>query len=345
MTSISSGNLSKWYWTLQILGWSLYLIINLIFVFTFVDFSMAYIIAHLNICFSGFLFTHLFRKYIFQQGWSKLSINKLSLQFIISWLILALVWALYVFPSNTLIYQIAGDKFHLIGMVFPMAIIILLWLLIYFGVHTFVHFKQSEIEKLKLDAALKDAELIALKSQINPHFIFNSLNNIRSLIIEDAEKSREMITHLSDLLRYSIQFNNQEKVTLEKEMEIVKNYLELESIQYEDRLRYDIHIPSETLEIKVPPMTVQLLVENAIKHSISKLPDGGEVKIRSYLLVEDLVVEVENTGSLIESSDGTGIGLKNASERIRLLFGKLASFDIKNISQNRVRARFTLPIT
>ena len=141
---------------------------------------------------------------------------------------MALVWAAYIIPSNTLLYQLAGvemeeNKFRLIGMIFPMSIIILLWLLIYFGVHTFFHFKESEIEKWKLDAALKDAELIALKSQINPHFIFNSLNNIRSLVIEDPEKSRDMITHLSDLLRYSIQFNNQEKVTLEKEMDVTDN--------------------------------------------------------------------------------------------------------------------------
>ena len=93
-----------------------------------------------------------------------------------------------------------------------------------------------EIERWKLSATVKDAELSALKAQINPHFIFNSLNNVRSLVIEDSERARDSITHLSDLLRFSIQFDQYEKVSLEKELEVVRDYLNLEAIQLEEQI-------------------------------------------------------------------------------------------------------------
>ena len=191
---------------------------------------------------------------------------------------------------------------------------------------------------------MKNAELLALKSQINPHFIFNSLNNIRSLVIENPERSRDMITHLSGLLRYSIQFNNFEKVSLENELEIVQNYLNLESIQFEDRLQYKLEIKPETLALQIPPMAIQLLVENAIKHGISNLPEGGLINIKSSVVEDTLVVEVINTGQLGSSSEGTGIGLKNASERLKLLFGKLSDLKIRNLDDNYVSARFTIPL-
>ena len=119
-----------------------------------------------------------------------------------------------------------------------------------------------------MKTSVKEAQLLALKSQVNPHFIFNSLNNIRSLVVENPEKAREMITHLSALLRYSIQFNNEERVTLEEEIVIVNNYLNLESIQLEDRLTYKIDVDEGVNNLLIPPMSIQMLTENAIKHGI-----------------------------------------------------------------------------
>ena len=185
----------------------------------------------------------------------------------------------------------------------------------------------------------------ALKSQINPHFIFNSLNNIRSLVLEDPERARTMITNLSGLLRYSVQFSHHEKVRLEDELQVVKNYLKLESIQYEDRLQYKLEINEETLDLKIPPMVIQILVENAIKHGIAELPAGGEVRIRTKLIKNDLIVEVLNTGRLKTEVTGTGIGLQNASERLNMLFGKLSTLTVENYDSDKVMAKFSIPIT
>ena len=154
-----------------------------------------------------------------------------------------------------------------------------------------------------------------------------------------------MITHLSGLLRYSVQFNNRERVKLEDELEIVQNYLNLESIQFEDRLRYKLEIKPETMDKQIPPMAVQLLVENAIKHGISNLPQGGDINVRSYLDQNALMVEVINTGQLKDTTDSTGIGLKNASDRLKLLFGKLSDLTIKNLDAEHVSASFKIPLT
>jgi LytS/YehU family sensor histidine kinase len=286
---------------------------------------------------------------VVEKEWYTFSIKQLAFRILITGLVMSLIWSLWTVPINT----VAISRFNLLEEEFQpiyyftiwisLSFITILWLLIYFGINVFKNYKQSEIEKWKLQAIVKDAELIALKAQINPHFIFNSLNNIRSLIIEDAEKARQMIIHLSDLLRYSIQFTNQEKVTIENEMAVVKDYLELESIQFEERLHYDIRVDRKALEIKIPPMSIQLLVENAIKHGISTLPKGGEISISVNYSTEGLEVAVENTGELQETSNGTGIGIKNANERLKLLFGEQVKFRLENVNGSKVKAGFFVP--
>ncbi len=296
----------------------------------------------------GFILTHLYRKYITTHNCENYGLLKLSGFVITASFTIAVVWAGIVLPINSIFFPTGKESemtvvFGII-LVFNLAIVVVGWSLMYFLFKFFMNFKSSEVEKWRLEAAVKDAELIALKSQINPHFIFNCLNNIRSLVIENPEKSRDMITHLSDLLRHSIQFNNKEKVSLEQELEVVQNYLNLESIQFEDRLRYRLEIKPETLELQIPPMAIQLLVENAIKHGIANLPKGGEVNIKSYLDNQTLVVEVLNTGQINNTTTGAGIGLKNASDRLNLIFGKLSGLEISNFNSEMVLAKFKIPL-
>lgn len=299
---------------------------------------------------TAILLTHLYRWFIKKNEWTRLSFWRLAWHVVTGSLLIAVLWAAISIPVNDLFFSIKNDfnnENRAIGMVlllFYMFVMIFGWSLVYFTFQFFFNYKSSETEKWRLEAAVKDAELQALKSQINPHFIFNSLNNIRALIIEDPVKAREMITHLSGLLRYSVQFSNKEKVTLEDELAVVENYLRLESIQFEDRLQYKIEVGPETLDYKIPPMVIQMLVENAIKHGISTLPEGGEIKIISHLENDALVVEVINTGQLKTKSETSGIGLKNATDRLKLLFGKLSDLRVQNLTGNMVSARFTIPL-
>lgn len=350
MVPVTDVNRKKLYWIFQLLGWGVFFIVQSAVSSYFIkEFSLLILARFLNVTLVGFLLTHFYRQYIQRKKWLSLTLSNLALRVSLSALLLAVIWAIIVLPINSFYFPMEQDQeldvFNILILTMNLTIVMLSWSLIYFVFQLFVNFRQSEIEKWRLEAAVKDAELIALKSQVNPHFIFNSLNNIRSLVIENPEKARDMITHLSGLLRYSIQFNTKERVSLEDELEIVQNYLNLESIQYEDRLEYKLEVKPETLDMLIPPMAIQLLVENAIKHGISNLPRGGRVHIRTSLENDSLLVEVINTGQLKQGVSGTGIGLKNASERLKLLFGKLSDLSIQNLDENNVLASFSIPLT
>jgi sensor histidine kinase YesM len=356
--SIRQRKKARLYCILNISGWCIFLVVYSWIAVTMYLFHWKILLAYFNSTIIGFSLTHFLRLFIKKKEWIKLPIRRLALYTVVASLIMGAIWALITYPIN---YSLLGlneleglDKFRNenIGLVntiltvhFQFSLLMFIWCLLYFGINFFYHFRESEVEKWKLNAMVREAELQALKSQINPHFIFNSLNNIRSLVLEDPEKARSMITNLSGLLRYSIQFSRKEKVKLEDEIEVVKNYLKLESIQYEDRLRYKLEITEEALDFKIPPMIIQILVENAIKHGIAALPEGGEVNIRTHLFEDDLVVEVINSGRYKTEIAGTGIGLQNASERLRMLFGKLSTLTVENLDDNRVIAKFSVPIT
>lgn len=346
--SESTFNHTRLYWIFQVSGWTLFFVFYTSTAFYFYDFHPHILLSYLNTVLVGFTLTHVFRRIIKNNHWDTLSIAKLTLRIILSALLVGIIWAGIVLPINNRFFPGNESETLTIAIgiivVLNLSIVMVGWSIIYFLYKFFTNFRSSEIEKWKLQAAVKDAELIALKSQINPHFIFNCLNNIRSLVIENPEKAREMINHISDLLRYSIQFNNREKVSLKQELEIVKNYLKLESIQFEDRLKYTFEITPETLELQIPPMSIQLLVENAIKHGISNLPKGGEISIRSNLASNNLIVEVLNSGQINNAKKGTGIGLKNASDRLKLLFGKTSYVQIRNINGSMVKASFKIPL-
>jgi len=342
-------NKKRLYGVFQITGWSLYYLFFTIIASIIYELHWQIFASYGVSAVVGIVLTHQYRNFIIRKNWLELSFWRLSKRLIVSSLIISAIWLLFTVPITDTFFeldiesQITGPGMYILLWI-QMSTLIFGWSLIYFGFNFFYNYKRSEIEKWQLDAAAREAELSALKSQINPHFIFNSLNNIKSLIVEDPEKSREMITHLSGLLRYSIEFNNQEKVKLGDELEIVKNYLKLESIQLEDRLQYKLEIDPATLEHQVPPMVVQLLVENAIKHGISGLTKGGEIRINSKLEGNSLIVEVKNTGSLKDVNARPGIGLKNASERLSLLFGKLSDIKMENIPGGMVSAKFSIPI-
>jgi len=185
----------------------------------------------------------------------------------------------------------------------------------------FRRLREREVEQWKTEAALKAAELRQLKNQINPHFTFNALNNIRALISEDPQRARQMVTHLAEVLRYVLYHAERESVTLEQELEVVTAYLALEAIQQEQRLRLEWHVSPEAQSLRLPPMLLQILVENAIKHGISRRPEGGTLTVRARSEADALHLEVSNPGNLTAAPSQGGIGLDYARERLRLSCG------------------------
>lgn len=378
-------NKNKLYWLLQFGGWTGLMLTSFMAMAMFLPFGVA-LISNVIFAFLGVGISHLYRLYVKKKDWKSnripVLVRKVFLSAILQGTILgilslivilgAIVMAAKANPDiiNTMLgvpqmadiddetrqkitdasvasFSAGKMLFFALSFIVSFAIYFISWSALYFAYQYLQRTREMEIEKWKLSASVKDAELSALKAQINPHFIFNSLNNIRSLVIEDSERARDSITHLSDLLRFSIQFDQFEKVSLDKELAVVKDYLNLEAIQLEERLAYEIRTDQGTKEIQVPPMVVQTLVENAIKHSINDLPNGGQIIVETKLDHEFLSLLVMNTGQLKtkrSSSNRRGIGINNSKERLRLLYGEKASLHVENMNENMVCATVKIPL-
>ncbi len=337
------------YWSAQVVGWGVYTVFMMLPAYMFSNSEPHFnklIGLNLTIGLSCFWISHLFRSYIKRHQWVELPFRQLLPRVILMNLLGAILAQVIIHSVMLTILDWTAFKPIVWGEIpiytFNVFLIFMIWSIFYFGYHYFEQSRRSKMEKLKAENALKDAELIALKAQINPHFLFNALNNIRAMVLEDQMKARDMISNLSDLLRYSIQFNEHEQVALRDEINIVRDYLQLETVQYENRLDYKLEVDSATLEKKIPPMVIQLLVENAVKHGVSQLPGGGQIRVRTFLQDNDLIIQVENTGTLKSKEKSSGIGIKNAIERIRILFAIEPYFDLSE-SNGKVLATIKVP--
>jgi LytS/YehU family sensor histidine kinase len=216
-----------------------------------------------------------------------------------------------------------------------------MWLLYYLQ---FTAARRRRERQAQVELALKDAELRSLEAQLNPHFLFNCLNSIRGLVVESPAQAQDMITRLANLLRYSLH-QGSHLVPLAAEVDVVGDYLALESARLEDRLRIHLDIAPAARRTLVPAMLLQTLVENAVKHGIAPLPAGGDITIRASLEPRVAVLEVENSGHLT-STDGTdGVGLANARGRLQILFGNRATLQVRGVNGTRVLATARFPIT
>ncbi len=205
----------------------------------------------------------------------------------------------------------------------------IVWTVFYVAIKGFMELNKSRETRLQLESNLKESQLNTLKGQINPHFMFNSLNNIRGLMLEDVHRARNMLTSLSETLRYSLTKSNVNSIALEDELEMIENYIDISKIQFENRLQFETNIDKTSLNTQIPPMIIQMLVENAIKHGISNLKEGGTVSLINEIKDGQLLIEVTNTGKLSNSEDSTQLGLKNIKQRLELLYGEAATFSLK----------------
>ena len=228
--------------------------------------------------------------------------------------------------------------------IFYTCLLISVWVLIYIVFHYVQKNRKDQIDRLRLETTVKELELKTIKSHINPHFIFNSLNSIRALVDENPQRARRAITELSNILRSSMQAEKSETVPLEKELDIVKDYLALEQMRFEERLKVQLDIDEDTLQQPVPPMMLQTLAENAIKHGISKQVRGGTVRVIAAFKGDHLELLVQNTGQLNGEMNGGGFGIKSTQDRLNLMYQGKAAFEIKNIDGNMVESKVVMPV-
>ena len=327
------------YWTCQIGGWTFFAALNLFFFKLSYSTNIRDILNYLIWLPVGISITHVFRYLVLKFNVLKFNVFTQIPIVIISGFINA-----FLFFSLTVglakVFGIITYKIDIVAAlsnILSLTVIFVFWSLIYFGFHFFDNYKKTEIQNLKLEANSKEVELNKLKSQLNPHFMFNSMNSIRALVDEDPKKAKVAITQLSNILRNTLMMHKNKFISLEEELVLVKDYLELEHIRFEERLNFKFDIDPNTLSLNIPPMMIQTLVENGIKHGISKYQEGGQITILSRKIDSDFKIEIINTGQLMENSKSdSGFGIANTTNRLELLFGKKALFTLKNLDDKNV---------
>lgn len=333
------------YWTLQILGWTLLIMFEYIPYVLEYGFNIGEFYTALANILLGIVLTHVYRLVIRKWNWSSLPLPRLALRVIGSVLWLGLIMAMINQPMDR---EMLEDNLLNQPLVFWSYYTnwcknLLAWILSYTVYHYVEQTRLSGYEKIMLKMSMREAEAKVLRSQLNPHFTFNALNSIRALVFEDPAKAQVSITQLSNILRNSLLADRRKTVDLQEELRTVEDYLELEKVRYEDRLRYSITADPQTIYWQVPPMMLQTLVENGIKHGVSKVMGGGFIDVKAEIANELLVIHIVNSGNLGTTESG-GVGLKNTAERLSILYGKAATFRIYQQSENIVCSEVKIPM-
>ncbi len=333
----------KIYWLCQMVGWGSYGILQ-IFLYTIAErFDPGQISGVFFQVVFYILLTHFFRHLIICFGWLNLRLPRLLPKLILSTLILSLLNYAYLLSVSFFKGEI--DSGDLMGFTITINmlgywLIYFIWTIFYFVVHYVERYNNS----LKVEATSREVELKNLKAQLNPHFIFNALNSIRALVDENPRKSKESITQLSHILRNSLTSDRKKLISFSEELKTVMDYLALESIRYEERLVTFFHVDLESGKFLIPPLMLQTLIENSIKHGISNLKEGGIIDFTTKVKREHLVLEIRNTGQLNGNlKELGGVGLKNTMKRLELIFGEEAALDIKNEDSTTVLTTIHLP--
>ncbi|HTE40601.1 MAG TPA: histidine kinase [Steroidobacteraceae bacterium] len=298
--------------------------------------------------------THLLRGYSKRHRWAHLPTAALVRQVLIANIVLsaAIVIAIFLlvtflsFLGIQLIFAPNQTRPFAMGLAFlNTQVFLLFWMTSYFGFSVLRQRQSARAEEARLRAALRTAELSLLKSQLNPHFLFNALNTVRALIAESPQRAELAVTQLARTLRYSLNSSRDELVTLEHEMDIVKDYLGIETLRLAERLTIVQEVSAAALKARMPIMLLQTLVENAVKHGISQLAAGGTLDIKARMDGSILVIEVCNDRPTIKNNSipSDKVGLTNANDRLRLMIGSNASLALDLNHPQRAKATVRIP--
>jgi signal transduction histidine kinase len=224
------------------------------------------------------------------------------------------------------------------------------WSGLYFGIKYYRMVQQQRVQVLKATSTAHEAQLKMLRYQLNPHFLFNTLNAISTLVLEgESDTANRMVTRLSAFLRYSLDRDPMQKVNLKMEMDALQLYLTVEKIRFEERLRLDIDIDEDAYQAQVPSMILQPLIENAIKYAIAVSEDGGTISIAGKIRDDMLCLSVADTGPGIPdletagTSGKNGVGLANTRDRLQVLYDRNQEFSFENVHPHGLRVTICIP--
>lgn len=351
MSMLRADNKQMVYWIVQVTGWAFFIALNIAWSVARNEFNEATPKMLFLIFIIGLSFSHFQRYVIVRLEWLDQGILRLIPRILfLSIMMGSLCFVFQALVSDIFFLDVELYFDHTIGTidivdrVLNWMLLLLLWSTFYFMYHYFDNYRREEIKNLRLESSMREIELTSLKAQLNPHFMFNSMNSIRALVDEDPVLAKTAITQLSTILRNSLIIGKRKTIPLEEEMNVVRSYLALESIRYEERLVVQIDIEPLVAKCHVPPLMLQTLVENAIKHGISQLTKGGVISLKARTQEGYLFIQIENTGELDRKKrkkEG-GIGIANTIKRLDLLYGQNADFKIYN-ANGMVRTEIRIP--
>ena len=346
------------YWTLQLLGWGFYFYAQASgeVIFASQPWSKAGALWG-AMCASSIALTHVLRWLVRHQGWLarppgalfwRIAVATLviaSASYLITTAVSQSVYGTPVTPIAAAFYQRLSFSGQLRNQFIFILFVHAAWVAVYLAFAMQRHRYRAELRQAQLGEALQTAELRLLRSQLNPHFLFNALNGLRSLIADEPARARDAVTQLARLLRQSLAAGDEDLVPLDRELEMVDDYLALEALRLADRLRVERDIDPATRAVRVPAMLLQTLAENAIKHGIAALKEGGTLQIVARLQERELRIRVTNPRPKdVEAANTAGVGLKNSTQRLRLLFGDRASLRLDLEEPGLATAEARLPV-
>jgi len=337
---------TKLFWFCQLTGWGLFTLFNLTARGYFTHFSIGELVNSTSLFLGFIISTTLLRRYLKSHLTTKSLLKNAGhviLASIVSALLTETIVLLVIVPNHQALFGAPIDSLYQQALMsLPNLIIFtLLWATLYVMIRRQKLLTASLAQAQQLQTSLKASQLDVLLNQLNPHFVFNAINNIRALILEDTEKARACLADLSEVMRTTMQVKQDKMWSFKQELQLVESYLALNQLQFEQRLTIKKNIEPAVLVQPFPCMMLQLLVENAIKHGVGKLADGGLIEISAQQNKAVFTITVINTGKLTTSDDHSGVGLSNIHSRLQLLFGEQARFELSQ-QQEHVMAKIII---
>ncbi|MES2317599.1 MAG: histidine kinase [Pseudomonadota bacterium] len=349
--SATAGTHERAYWLSQLGGWGTLTVINVLSSTSGSwDYVLRFAAAKIVCMICGFALSHRWRLHLRERGWLHGN-GAFPIKRVVAWLIAlsivqsaVLIFTDQVFRNGRLLTDEPDDVPTLVvGVFFLWFGVFLVWTLCYAVALSRRRAVRFELEKLELEVSVKDAELRALQAQVNPHFFFNSLNSIRALIYQDTDAAARAVGQLAGMMRHSLHAGQYATVRLAEEMTALDAYLGMEKLRFDERLQLTIDVGPEFHDVAMPPMALQTLVENAIKHGVEHSMGVCELRIAARRLGDMAEISVANQGTLADASASTRLGLVNTAKRLALLFGPRASCTLV-ADDGWVTARIILPM-
>ncbi|KZN61946.1 histidine kinase [Pseudoalteromonas luteoviolacea CPMOR-1] len=342
-------NRQRFFWVLQISGWIGYALVNYIGSKVFEMRDIYVFVIVLN-AYAGCLMTVPLR-YLYRRVWNAKPWILIFVVFSVSY-ITGTLWSVVQKYNLWEIYRHGyrpEEWFYYLQQGLDSVYIVLCWSGLYFGIK-YYQLLQSERQKaLKANTMAHEAQLKMLRYQLNPHFLFNTLNAISTLIlVEENKDANQMVSRLSDFLRYTLNTDPIKKVPLEQELHALQLYLEIEKVRFDERLAIELDVTEQAKNALVPSLILQPLIENSIKYAIAHMDKGGKIEIKAQVFANELLLEVGDNGPGAELTDGqlsnaSGVGIANTKDRLKTLYENNYSFVLSNNTPSGLKANIRVP--